>query len=367
MARLPVPGSDSGTWGDILNEFLQQSHNSDGSLKSNQLNNLLPTMTGNNGKVLGTDGSNASWVSSSGSYSQLNTIDAPAGTTTTITPSQIQSGLLIRVNPSDGTNDNRPKIILPNPVTDSSIHNYPVFLIAKQKSGNLNRMGASIGFASEIPAVLTGFETLIPVTLDFSGTPLTVTFDVNGDPIQSTINQDYTGDPSQIFTDLIAPVLAAGCTVVNNSNVIQDNGASALVAVVTNSTGPSATLSVTDPGMGDPLGLNALNGWPGANFYLGYDSGNLGTGELNIDINPAYNFTHTWPDDPYGIEQQSLIIIAQSTGWQALKVPYRAEFVSYAPLGTHFLPAGSTNVGKTLSDFDEEIANIRSRLDALEP
>lgn len=34
MARLPVPGSDSGTWGTILNDFLGQAHNSDGTLKS---------------------------------------------------------------------------------------------------------------------------------------------------------------------------------------------------------------------------------------------------------------------------------------------------------------------------------------------
>ncbi|MBI1856642.1 SGNH/GDSL hydrolase family protein [Candidatus Saccharibacteria bacterium] len=33
MARLPTPGSDNGTWGGILNDFLSQSHNSDGSLK----------------------------------------------------------------------------------------------------------------------------------------------------------------------------------------------------------------------------------------------------------------------------------------------------------------------------------------------
>jgi hypothetical protein len=32
-ARLPVPGSDDGTWGDILNSFLQVSHNSDGTLQ----------------------------------------------------------------------------------------------------------------------------------------------------------------------------------------------------------------------------------------------------------------------------------------------------------------------------------------------
>lgn len=33
MARLPEPGSDSGTWGSILNDFLLQEHNADGSLK----------------------------------------------------------------------------------------------------------------------------------------------------------------------------------------------------------------------------------------------------------------------------------------------------------------------------------------------
>jgi hypothetical protein len=34
MARLPTPGSDDGTWGDILNDFLSQEHNADGTLKN---------------------------------------------------------------------------------------------------------------------------------------------------------------------------------------------------------------------------------------------------------------------------------------------------------------------------------------------
>ena len=33
MARLPTPGSDNNTWGAVLNDFLTQSHNTDGSLK----------------------------------------------------------------------------------------------------------------------------------------------------------------------------------------------------------------------------------------------------------------------------------------------------------------------------------------------
>jgi len=39
MTRLPVPGADDGTWGDILNGFLQVAHNSDGTIKSGSVTN----------------------------------------------------------------------------------------------------------------------------------------------------------------------------------------------------------------------------------------------------------------------------------------------------------------------------------------
>lgn len=35
MTRLPTPGSDDGTWGAILNDFLAVEHNADGTLKAN--------------------------------------------------------------------------------------------------------------------------------------------------------------------------------------------------------------------------------------------------------------------------------------------------------------------------------------------
>ncbi len=37
MARLPQPGQDIGTWGDILNEYLSVSHNTDGTIKASAL------------------------------------------------------------------------------------------------------------------------------------------------------------------------------------------------------------------------------------------------------------------------------------------------------------------------------------------
>jgi len=34
MARLPIPGSDEGNWGEVLNNFLSIEHNSDGTQKT---------------------------------------------------------------------------------------------------------------------------------------------------------------------------------------------------------------------------------------------------------------------------------------------------------------------------------------------
>jgi hypothetical protein len=38
MARLPIPGSDDNTWGDILNEYLTVAHGAGGTLKSDAVN-----------------------------------------------------------------------------------------------------------------------------------------------------------------------------------------------------------------------------------------------------------------------------------------------------------------------------------------
>lgn len=45
MARLPQPGGDDGTWGDVLNDFLDEAHNLDGSLKTSSVSTALPDAT----------------------------------------------------------------------------------------------------------------------------------------------------------------------------------------------------------------------------------------------------------------------------------------------------------------------------------
>ncbi|HEY5668023.1 MAG TPA: glycosyl hydrolase family 28-related protein [Candidatus Saccharimonadales bacterium] len=69
MSRLPLPGSDNGTWGDILNDYLSQSHNGDGSLKAGIVSSSNLDATTN------------------ASLAKANTaIQRPGGTTTTVAP-----------------------------------------------------------------------------------------------------------------------------------------------------------------------------------------------------------------------------------------------------------------------------------------
>lgn len=43
MARLPTPGGDDGTWGEVLNEFLNVGHNSDGTNKARRTPRVYST------------------------------------------------------------------------------------------------------------------------------------------------------------------------------------------------------------------------------------------------------------------------------------------------------------------------------------
>lgn len=59
MARLPQPGSDAGTWGGVLNDYLSQSHNADGSLKTSAVSSAGAELTSNKGQSNGYAGLDA--------------------------------------------------------------------------------------------------------------------------------------------------------------------------------------------------------------------------------------------------------------------------------------------------------------------
>jgi hypothetical protein len=53
VSRLPIVGQDAGTWGSILNDYLLEAHNADGTLKSTALTNAGVEMTSNKGQANG--------------------------------------------------------------------------------------------------------------------------------------------------------------------------------------------------------------------------------------------------------------------------------------------------------------------------
>jgi len=69
MTRLPTPGQDDGTWGNVLNDFLAQAHATDGSLKPASVNSAISS-----GSIIKTQ-------LSSGVQASLDNADAAAAGT----------------------------------------------------------------------------------------------------------------------------------------------------------------------------------------------------------------------------------------------------------------------------------------------
>jgi hypothetical protein len=96
--RLPIPGSDNGTWGAILNDFLEVSHNNDGTIAPTALNQAgaittINSKTPTNGSVtlaatdvgaLTQSAADARYPQS-GAYVASVTAPAPSGDTTGVT------------------------------------------------------------------------------------------------------------------------------------------------------------------------------------------------------------------------------------------------------------------------------------------
>lgn len=77
MARLPIPGSDSGTWGDVLNDFLAVSHATDGTVKPNAVSSSAIQDNSVSGAKIQDDSiTNAKLDTSGGSDGQVLTKDS---------------------------------------------------------------------------------------------------------------------------------------------------------------------------------------------------------------------------------------------------------------------------------------------------
>ena len=65
MARLPIPGGDEGTWGDVLNGFLSVSHNSDGTIKTGSSGDVSGPASSTDNAIVRYDGTTGKLVQNS--------------------------------------------------------------------------------------------------------------------------------------------------------------------------------------------------------------------------------------------------------------------------------------------------------------
>lgn len=88
MARLPQPGSDQGQWGTILNDFLSQAHEPDGTLKSGVVTkDVLGPTPGADGQVLTLDSSKTTgidWQTPSGGSAPVTSVAGKTGVVTLV-------------------------------------------------------------------------------------------------------------------------------------------------------------------------------------------------------------------------------------------------------------------------------------------
>ncbi len=89
MSRLPIPGSDDGTWGDILNTYLEVSLNSDGTLANNTVGtNQIQNNAVTNAKL---DSSTQSSVTKANSSVQTVNSKTPTSGDVTLTASDVSA------------------------------------------------------------------------------------------------------------------------------------------------------------------------------------------------------------------------------------------------------------------------------------
>ena len=102
MARLPIPGSDDGTWGDILNDYLRAQHNADGThnLALGSLSNVNTTGA-TNGQVLKFNGT--TWVAGADNSGGASDPAMGGDLTGTASNAQIAAGAVGTSEISDGT------------------------------------------------------------------------------------------------------------------------------------------------------------------------------------------------------------------------------------------------------------------------
>lgn len=291
----------------------------------------------------------AALLGTGGGGGSVEPIFVTAEASTTVDCTDHYSGGRPLVVTVEGTADEtRPEVLWGDPAEHVG---QVVALIPLRSGGSIH--GASVGWhIGPTPAVLgdlsaewiAGFGDL-----DFASSPETFEFTIDGVAYTASLSADYTGDPLGATAALAAGLIADGAPISVESDYNDVIGGRPLTgALVTTTTGATASIEVTDAGTGDRLNLLGLVATDGIDDgHEGYNASARGTGELNT----GYNRTHSWPDF-YDGALKRLIVQSDGTQWARLDTSPRSEDLPYTPAdsGDWTSLAGETpnNVGKAL-------------------
>jgi hypothetical protein len=205
--RLPVPGSDDGTWGDILNGFLEVSHASDGTLNSSvvgtaQLENNAVTNAQLDSPTQSTLSAVASkYVKPSGG---IPTSDLDSSTQTNIG----KAGTAVQIGGDLGGTATAPTLakIQGTTVNGSSPANGQALVYS---SGASAWVPATVT-STTVSDATTSSKGIVELASDLSGTASAPTVVSTHLSSALPINQGGTGSTTQNFVDLSSTQTVAG-------------------------------------------------------------------------------------------------------------------------------------------------------------
>lgn len=300
MARLPTPGSDNGTWGNVLNDYLLQTLKSDGTLKDNAVtaSNLAPNSVTNsalasnavNASIIA-DGSITETLLDSALQAKVNassgSVTSVAGKTGAVTLDKSDIGLSNVDNTSDATK-NSASATLTNKTLDgasNTLQNIPQSAITNLTSNLSDK-------------VSTSSATRKIYATDNSGAQITIDYRHENAPAYTMVRRDADGaivaaDPTtgahvatKNYVDTNAITASGAATLTNKTlnnprlnNTILDNNGNALIRSDAWSSSAVNYLGVeTSPSGANYIQLNAL----GSDTNISLSLKPAGTGEVQI-------------------------------------------------------------------------------------